>query len=391
MRNNRNGTEQVLQTCLNLIQTGQETVDSVLVRYPEHANVIRPLLEAASWLYGQRDALAPRPGFVVESRQRLVARLEVERSSNRAQAPPARAFGWWDALVSLFTQKRFAYRFALATLLLVLLVVSTSGVAAAAQWSIPGDTLYPVKTSFEQTRLALTFSEAHRAQLYISFAERRLVEIQNLVIENRFDYLHSTIDQFDSQAKEASRLLRDLGKKDAPLAMKLAGELEKIMQDQTAVLPVLMQVTPQGSQGEIQRLMEMTLDVKVEAASIEARPAGTLTPTATAILDTATPSSSAAGSPTPNDTSTAVPTATPMPETAIPPTPTPYPWSTPVPTVIFPVTAGTPVPTTISGGEKPPQPVITEEPPAPQPTRKPKKLHPVTTRRPPKKTKTPRD
>lgn len=387
MRNNRNGTEHILQTCLDLIQTRQETVDSVLARYPEHADEIRPLLEAASWLYGQREALAPRPGFVAESRQRLMARIAVEKSSNRAQAPPARAFGWWDALVSLFSQKRFAYRFALATLLLVFLVVSTSGVAAAAQWTIPGDTLYPVKTSIEQAQLALTFSEAHRAQLYITFSGRRLVEIQSLVIENRFEYLHSAINQFDSQEKEATRLLRDLGKKDAPRAKELAGELLQIMVNQTAVLPVLMKVTPQSSQGEIERLLELTMAAKLEAGSIEATPTETLTPTATAIPNTATP---APVSPTPNSTSTAV--ATPMPA-AIPPLPTLYPWTTPIPTVGFPVTMSTPAPTTISGGGNPPQPVITEEPPPPPvPTRKPKKLHPVNDNKPPpKKTKAPRE
>jgi hypothetical protein len=377
MGSKREEIEQILQSCLEGIRTGQETVDSALARYPERAEELRPLLEAASWLHEQREVIAPRPEFVAQSRQRLIARLEHEKAGNYAQAPPSGLSTLWSSLVSLFTQKRFAYQFALATFLLIFLVVSTSGVAFASQWTIPGDTLYPVKTSLERVQLALSLSEARRAQLHIAFAERRLVEIQNLVMESRFQYLHSAVDAFEIQATEATRLLHSLDQKDSERAVQLASELRRIIGEQAAVLPVLMQLSPAESRSELQRLEVMAAAVVDDIGNIEAAPRGTLTPTPTATPSSPTPASPTVSSPTAASTPTVA--ATPMPSATTDPllTPTPVVSGTPG------VTTGTPAPTTITNSSNQPVPttVTNEEVPPPKKTKKP---HPNPPRKPPK-------
>ena len=70
----------ILQLCLEVIESGQETVDSLLSRYPELWDTLRPPLEAAAWLYNHTHLLNPRPGFVDASRQRLVYHLYHERA-----------------------------------------------------------------------------------------------------------------------------------------------------------------------------------------------------------------------------------------------------------------------------------------------------------------------
>jgi len=70
----------ILQLCLEVIESGQETVDSLLSRYPELWDTLRPPLEAASWLYNHTYLMNPRPGFVDASRQRLVYHLYYERA-----------------------------------------------------------------------------------------------------------------------------------------------------------------------------------------------------------------------------------------------------------------------------------------------------------------------
>ena len=61
--------------------------------------------------------------------------------------------------------------------LLLLGGIGITGVAA--QSAIPGDALYSVKTSIEQTRLSLAKDAGDRAQMKLSFAEQRLEEISD--------------------------------------------------------------------------------------------------------------------------------------------------------------------------------------------------------------------
>ena len=51
----------------------------------------------------------------------------------------------------------------------------------AASTALPGDTLYVLKTSLEQTQYNLSQDAGDRAQLKIEFAETRLGEINELV------------------------------------------------------------------------------------------------------------------------------------------------------------------------------------------------------------------
>ena len=70
--------DEALQTCLDLIRGGRETIESVVALYPEFADELRAQLEIAAWLTSASSALDPRPGFVAASRSRLVSRIQQE-------------------------------------------------------------------------------------------------------------------------------------------------------------------------------------------------------------------------------------------------------------------------------------------------------------------------
>ena len=57
--------------------------------------------------------------------------------------------------------------------------IGITGVAA--QSAIPGDSLYSVKTSIEETRLSLANDASDRAKMNLRFAEERLEEIGLLI------------------------------------------------------------------------------------------------------------------------------------------------------------------------------------------------------------------
>jgi len=66
----------------------------------------------------------------------------------------------------------------------LVVVVALSGTAAAAQISLPGNALYPIKLGFEKVQVALTASAASKAQLNVAFAEQRLREAEQLITRN---------------------------------------------------------------------------------------------------------------------------------------------------------------------------------------------------------------
>jgi formate dehydrogenase maturation protein FdhE len=76
-----------------------------------------------------------------------------------------------------------------------LLVLGTSA-AYAAQDSLPGETLYPVKLGTEQVMMLLSRDEVVKAERALSFTERRIGEIEALVAEGRVQDLGLAVEKY---------------------------------------------------------------------------------------------------------------------------------------------------------------------------------------------------
>ncbi|HZD55668.1 MAG TPA: DUF5667 domain-containing protein, partial [Anaerolineales bacterium] len=221
MAKNHEDTNQILQSCLEAVQSGEETVSSVLARYPDLEQELRPQLEAANWLIENKEAFNPRPEFIAASRRRLMR--EIDQGS--AVPEPAPLVSFWETIFNL-GRARVALQFALVLLLVVFFLFGSSRVALAARYTIPGDRLYPVKTAVERGQLLLTFSDAGDARLYTQFAQRRLVEIQELVLETRYEYVKDTVEAYDRDVHGAIDSLERVAAENSAAALEIAGQLE---------------------------------------------------------------------------------------------------------------------------------------------------------------------
>lgn len=102
----------------------------------------------------------------------------------------------------------------------VLIVVVSGGTVAAAEGTLPGDILYPVKVHFtEETRAVLTTTPKARADWAVARAERRLEEAAMLALEGRLDdavraEIDTNLDEHMKSAGESRQQLED-GKSDA--------------------------------------------------------------------------------------------------------------------------------------------------------------------------------
>jgi hypothetical protein len=369
--------DRILQSCLDAIQGDGETIDSVLTRYPELEDSLRPQLEAYLWLWSVKSELDPRPGYVSASRRRLMAQIRQAELAKKSSA--ARTFG--DIFKNLLT-RRSALQFAFVLLLLVVLIVGTSSVALASRNSLPGEGLYPVKLAQERMRLFFSFSAERDARLHAEFAQERLSEIQTLVLEGRNQYLTETIARYEQQVAQSVDSLRLVVENDPARAGQLASQLAQVLSRQTQVLSALSENVPPANQDQVQNALAVTV-MSVQTVDgikneISGPGAPTSSPTSTPTVgfsDTPSPSSSATDAQTSNEDGGGIRSGTLEPAIL----PTFSASSTPAPTqALKPPSKPTPTPTftptkTPKATKVKPKPTNTHRPPKPSNTHKPPK------------------
>lgn len=421
----RERIELIVQQGLEAIQDEGESLESFLSSFPDLADELRPSLEAALWLQQSQTALNASETFIQSSKARLLAQIAAE--SGAAAHNSASSFSWrvfWESLRSW----RFAYQLALALLIVVSLILTSSGVALAARNTIPGDTLYPVKRFEEKLQLAFSLSPDRDLRLMMEFAERRVLEMQELVFRDRLAYLDANLESHRILVAKALELLRRIAQTDPARAQQLTREMTDSLAGQMAVLSSLLESTPEIAQGTIEAaLAEVNAALGAsqeigDGITLESTPTPTpkasatqtreSSPTAAPILSTTptpTPSNSPTSeiieviegtvTPTPNPTSgigvspTPVktkggsgpnpsPTATPT-NTDLPPDP-PVPTNTPVtppPTIRTKPPGPTDLPTSTQG-PKPTEPILPTSTPRPTHTPLPpptQETHPTAT------------
>jgi hypothetical protein len=155
-------------------------------------------------LLREQPAPAPRAEFVADLRERLMLAADdvllpvVDGATRPRHTTEPRRIGW-------------GHRHLGAAAAAVVLVGSTAGLATAAQGSLPGDPLYPIKRGMESVEVHMTTSDAARGQEMLSQASTRLDEVRSLVNgsddSRSVELINQTLDSFTSTADKGSELL----------------------------------------------------------------------------------------------------------------------------------------------------------------------------------------
>jgi Domain of unknown function (DUF5667) len=202
-----------LQECLEAIDK-KDNLQDMLRRYPADRDELIALLRLSVDL-GGLAAPSADPAFRLQARNRMLAAAAVRRRAGR-----------WNPLAAL---PRRVVRVAYAGALAVALVAGGITVAAASADSLPGDPLYGVKLTVEQTQLATTFDSASRARLQLQFADVRLAEAQRLFAVGRVQDAVRGIRQYDAAVTEFNRAIAS-----TPLDTRAAEDLSRLMDDREA-------------------------------------------------------------------------------------------------------------------------------------------------------------
>ena len=377
---------EILEICLSLVLSGQETVDSALAQYPKYAKKLRPELEAALWLHQQKEVTAPRPGYIAASKRRLVDLIKqnITKPLSLKELLPV-----WNSPT---------LRLAFVTLFLFVAVLTTQTGVQSVNASLPGDSLHSLKMKVEEVQLALATDEITETELRIEFADKRAREIEALLEQGRYEDATFAVVDYRNNLRIACELVENLEGnlvRQEEFAQRLAVTVSEHNRIFSAFVATI------ALPGDLGLLVSDTITLNDEIAVMmvvvledigkEWTPLpGVLpeTPTATATLlsptSTVTPTDPPTPTETPEPTLTPYPTNTPRPTA----TPTEMPTETPDPSD----PTETPVPTQAEEDDdkieptKEPQP--TEEP---RPTREPEPTEEPEPTKEPKPTKTPKD
>lgn len=179
----RISVKQSLERCLQeLTRTGD--VEVSLRHYPQYADRLRPLLEMAQATRRHYEYVPEAPGGLAVGRERLLAVAAQQRPRGVWATPATRT----STIRTLDRKMKLIFVARLVAVLLAVIVGMVafgSGVIWAADGSLPGGLLYPVKLAVEDVRLALTSAPAGHADLALQFVEERAEEMQILVVAGR--------------------------------------------------------------------------------------------------------------------------------------------------------------------------------------------------------------
>ncbi len=179
--------EEIFNDCFERLLAG-ESLESCIYRYPEHAEELDIMLRTAFDVKRKAYPIQPRPEFKYWARVRMNG-VQDYMARHPVEAKPS-VFHW-----------RRSWAVALSAVLVFVLV--TGGTAAASSEAMPDQPLYNVKLAVEQAQVALTFSDANKAELHARLAERRAQEIANMAGAGKTDKVIATTVRMNYQLEQA--------------------------------------------------------------------------------------------------------------------------------------------------------------------------------------------
>ncbi len=175
------------------------------------------------------------PQAAARGRERFLAELDAIPELNPIPAAPG-IMGWFRRKKgiredNIMTRpQRFAFSAILAVIVIAVLLIGGAGATAyAAKGSLPGDTLFPVKTGLEQTQVRLSRNAYEQAQLQLRFAERRLEEIAELIKSGRFEDVKIASTEFEYYVQQALQSLQVVMTGDPARASQLTEQISASM------------------------------------------------------------------------------------------------------------------------------------------------------------------
>lgn len=160
--------------------------------------------------------IKPREEWVSLLKSKILAETKTEFV---AQKNTGKLIGILDIISASFFQKKMAY--AMATLVFMIV-----GVLGFAQYTMPGDLLFPIKKIAEQSSASLTGQNV-LTQSVLSF-NNRVNDLAQISKEGRAGNIPSTIAEVNQNISELSKTLKNNPVKDPVVIKEIAATLKTL-------------------------------------------------------------------------------------------------------------------------------------------------------------------
>ena len=225
--------DKIIENYLPSIKNGQETIDSILEKYPQYANALRPRLETIFWLSNAKKTLEPRPGFITSSRQYMEQQFE-----------SIRPHGFWQRVFSRYTPQRWVFNFAAPVIVILLLALVINSAILTARLSIPGHPFYSTKLVIEDIQLAFTFDQVERTDLYIQYSRERTTEFVELVLEGDYELLPPAANRLETEIIASLHSISEVPIRDQVKEQPMIMELRETLTNEIFMLNMLKGTSP---------------------------------------------------------------------------------------------------------------------------------------------------
>jgi hypothetical protein len=95
-------------------------------------------------------------------------------------------------------------------MIIMLSLLSGGGVVLAAEASLPGEGLYPLKTATEYVRVGLTFDASKEASLHLQFAQEHLVACAIVASQGRYEDALTALRNYEHHIASTGRIVHTL-------------------------------------------------------------------------------------------------------------------------------------------------------------------------------------
>lgn len=223
-------------------------------------NELDPRLQQMLKAYSATPKRDPRAARRNQERFVTILNIIFEEQVAPKPAPVLRPPSTWNSFSNQL-RKHFANSNQRRSILigLAVLIVLTMflfggiGITAyAASSSLPGDTLYSLKTTAENIRVGLTSDSVAQARLYLEYAGRRLSEIQSLIDEDRHNDVPQAAREFESDIQKALSAIGSLSQTDPTRAIQLKEEVPAILRSYSDILTQMLASLPADIQPALQ-------------------------------------------------------------------------------------------------------------------------------------------
>jgi hypothetical protein len=251
--------KQVSDLLAGLLENQEKEHDLMekLTGNPEPGAEVAELVDLAREL-SSMPVVAPSAAFRSQARRRLLSRLQPhlswrQRLSHRFQETAA-VIG----AVLLPRKQAVVWLFAL-----LLFFIAGGGAVYSAEAALPGEPLYPVKTSTENLRLSWARDEIQVGQLHLLFAARRAGEIARMAAQGRPEPINETAHHY---VRHVAAVHDTVQKYDG--AGELVSDFHENMSAQELALAQVSAMAPPAAQPGLDRAMAATTESRVAAQEL---------------------------------------------------------------------------------------------------------------------------